>query len=44
MRTFGTQGRVYPSRHYVVPRAEEKTEFIKRVTERRIILSLRALS
>ena len=38
MRTFGTQGRVYPSRHYVVPRTEEKTEFIKRVKEGRYIV------
>ncbi|MCY4553417.1 MAG: ATP-binding protein [Candidatus Poribacteria bacterium] len=38
MRTFGTQGRVYPSRHYVVPRTEEKTELIKRVKEGRYIV------
>ena len=38
MRTFGTQGRVYPNRHYVVSRAEEKTEFIKRVKEGRYIV------
>ena len=38
MKTFGTQGRVYPSRHYVVPRTEEKTEFIKRVKEGRYIV------
>ena len=38
MRTFGTQGRVYPSRHYVVPRTEEKKEFIKRVKEGRYIV------
>ena len=38
MRTFGTQGRVYPSRHYVVPRTEEKTEFIKRVKQGRYIV------
>ena len=38
MRTFGTQGRVYPSRHYIVPRTEEKTEFIKRVKEGRYIV------
>lgn len=38
MKTFGTQGRVYPSRHYVVPRTEEKAEFIKRVKEGRYIV------
>ena len=38
MRTFGTQGRVYSSRHYVVPRTEEKKEFIKRVKEGRYIV------
>ena len=38
MKTFGTQGRVYPSRHYIVPRTEEKTEFIKRVKEGRYIV------
>ncbi|MDE0483393.1 MAG: AAA-like domain-containing protein [Candidatus Poribacteria bacterium] len=35
MRRFGTQGRVYPDRHYVVPRTEEIADFIARVKEGR---------
>jgi len=35
MRRFGTQGRVYPDRHYVVPRTEEIADFITRVKEGR---------
>ena len=38
MRRFGTQGPVYPEQHYVVPRTEELTEFIKRVKEGRYIV------
>ena len=38
MRRFGTQGPVNPEQHYVVPRAEELTEFIKRVKEGRYIV------
>ncbi len=30
MRRFGTQGRVYPDKHYVVARAEETADFIDR--------------
>ena len=33
MRRFGTQGPVNPKQHYVVPRTEELTQFIKRVKE-----------
>ena len=33
MRRFGTQGPVNPEQHYVVPRTEELTEFIKRIKE-----------
>ena len=33
MRSFGTQGRVYPDRHYVVPRTEEISNFISRVID-----------
>ena len=38
MRRFGTQGRVYPDRHYVVPRTEEIADFITRVKEGRYIV------
>ena len=38
MRRFGTQGPVNPKQHYVVPRTEELTEFIKRVKEGRYIV------
>ena len=38
MRRFGTQGRVYPDRHYVVPRTEEIADFIERVKEGRYIV------
>ena len=39
MRRFGTQGPVNPEQHYVVPRTEELTEFIKRVKEGRYIVT-----
>ena len=38
MRRFSTQGPVNPEQHYVVPRTEELTEFIKRVKEGRYIV------
>ena len=38
MRRFGTQGRVYPGRHYVVSRTEEIADFIARVEEGRYIV------
>ena len=38
MRRFSTQGPVNPDQHYVVPRTEELTEFIKRVKEGRYIV------
>ena len=38
MRRFGTQGRVYIDRHYVVPRTEEITDFNTRVKEGRYIV------
>ena len=38
MRRFGTQGRVYPDRHYVVPRTEEIADFIERIKEGRYIV------
>ncbi len=31
MRSFGTEGRVYPDEHYVVPRTSEIADFIQRV-------------
>ena len=31
MRSFGTQGRVRPERHYVVPRTEQVADFITRI-------------
>lgn len=38
MRRFGTQGRVYPEQHYVVPRSKEVTNFLTRVREGRYIV------
>jgi len=38
MRRFGTQGRVYPERHYVVSRAAEIADFITRIEEGRYIV------
>lgn len=38
MRRFGTQGRVYPDKHYVVARTEEIADFIGRVKEGRYIV------
>ena len=38
MRRFGTQGRVYPDKHYVVSRTEEIADFIDRVKEGRYIV------
>ncbi len=38
MRRFGTQGRVYPDKHYVVPRSEEIADFNNRVREGRYIV------
>ena len=38
MRRFGTQGRVYPDRHYVVSRTEEIADFVNRVKEGRYIV------
>ncbi len=38
MKRFSTQGPVNPEQHYVVPRTEELTEFIKRVKEGRYIV------
>ncbi len=38
MRRFGTQGRVYPSQHYVVPRSKEIDDFLTRVKEGRYIV------
>ena len=38
MRRFGTQGRVYPDKHYVVPRREEIADFNNRVREGRYIV------
>ena len=35
MRRFGTQGRVFSDRHYVVPRTKEIADFITRVKEGR---------
>ncbi len=31
MRSFGTEGRVYPDEHYVVPRTAEIADFVQRV-------------
>ena len=38
MRSFGTQGRVRPDRHYVVPRTAEITDFIARVKNGKYIV------
>ena len=38
MRRFGTQGRVYPEDHYVVPRTAEVADFINRFKEGRYIV------
>ena len=38
MRRFGTQGRVSPDRHYVVPRTEEIADFITRAKDGRYIV------
>lgn len=38
MRRFGTQGRVYPEDHYVVPRTAEVADFINRLKEGRYIV------
>ncbi|MDE0482114.1 MAG: AAA-like domain-containing protein [Candidatus Poribacteria bacterium] len=38
MRSFGTRGRVYPDKHYVVPRTEEIADFINRIKEGRYIV------
>ena len=38
MRHFGTQGPVHPQRNYVISRAAELAEFIRRVEEGRYIV------
>ena len=38
MRSFGTRGRVYPDRHYIVARTEEIRDFINRIKEGRYIV------
>ena len=38
MRSFGTQGRVYPDEHYVVPRPAEIADFIRRVKDGKYIV------
>ena len=38
MRRFGTEGRVYPDKHYVVSRTEEIVDFIDRVKDGRYIV------
>ena len=38
MRSFGTQGRVYPEDNYVVPRTEETADFISRVKDGKYIV------
>ena len=38
MRRFGTQGRVYPGRHYIVSRTEEIADIITRIEEGRYIV------
>ena len=38
MRRFGTQGPVHPQKHYVVGRAAELTDFVRRVKEGRYIV------
>ena len=38
MRHFGTQGRVYPEEHYIVPRTKETANFIERVKDGKYIV------
>ena len=38
MRHFGTQGRVYPEEHYIVPRTKETANFIDRVKDGKYIV------
>ena len=38
MRRFGTQGRVYPEQHYIVPRSKEIADFLTRIKEGRYIV------
>ena len=38
MRSFGTRGRVYPDKHYVVPRTEEIADYINRIKEGRYVV------
>lgn len=38
MRSFGTRGRVYPDKHYVVPRTKEIRDFINRIQKGRYIV------
>ena len=38
MRSFGTQGRVYPDKHYIVSRSEEIADFINRVKDGKYIV------
>ena len=38
MRTFCTQGRVYPERHYVVARTEELADFMRRVKDGKYVV------
>ena len=38
MKRFGTQGRVYPNKHYVVSRTDEIDDFIDRVKDGRYIV------
>ena len=38
MRRFGTHGRVFPQKHYVVPRTEEIARFINRIKDGKYIV------
>ncbi len=38
MRSFGTRGRVYPDKNYIVSRSEEIADFINRIREGRYIV------
>ena len=38
MKSFGTRGRVYPDKHYIVSRTEEIADFINRIKEGRYIV------
>lgn len=38
MRSFGTRGRVYPNKHYVVPRTEEIADFNNRIKDGQYIV------